>query len=400
MSEDNIVKSDGYRQFNLSRDKVLDSWNSDYMKNIRLKMLAGDPLVNCVKCVDAESKGLTSMRTTMDKEMWIESTNTDGSVDHKPSSLELHFGNTCNLHCKMCSQQFSHMIGKELLKMGQQDPDFLRWVKRESGVVNNWTGELDIKYDWYKNTKIKKSIFEHVSNDVDNLVVIGGEPTIIPEFYELLEYCHSKNTLNGKSLVITTNMTNTNKNLSTWLGSLKNVMIHASIDGLNERNKYIRYPCDWDSVLKSLQFYKSIISQHSSAHLSFAPAIQLLNIDQLAELCEFFIDNFVTERCSIAWVSQVRYPVICDYSILPIDYRHKVAEILESKIETITHQHTCNKILSHANDLRNEIYTDEQKISYQKMFIRYNDQQDKFRKTQSWRSLLPDLEHSLTKSTK
>ena len=195
-------------------------------------------------------------------------------------------------------------------------------------------------------------------------------------------------------------MTNTNKNLSTWLGSVKDVMIHASIDGLNERNKYIRYPCDWDSVLKSLQFYKSIISQHRSAHLSFAPAIQLLNIDQLAELCEFFIDNFVTERCCIAWVSQVRYPVICDYSILPIDYRHKVAEILESKIETITHQHTCNKILSHANDLRNEIYTDEQKISYQKMFIRYNDQQDKFRKTQSWRSLLPDLEHSLTKSTK
>ena len=400
MSEDNIVKSDGYRQFNLSRDKVLDSWNSDYMKNIRLKMLAGDPLVNCVKCVDAESKGLTSMRTTMDKEMWIESTNTDGSVDHKPSSLELHFGNTCNLHCKMCSQQFSHMIGKELLKMGQQDPDFLRWVKRESGVVNNWTGELDIKYDWYKNTKIKKSIFEHVSNDVDNLVVIGGEPTIIPEFYELLEYCHSKNTLNGKSLVITTNMTNTNKNLSTWLGSVKDVMIHASIDGLNERNKYIRYPCDWDSVLKSLQFYKSIISQHRSAHLSFAPAIQLLNIDQLPALCEFFIDNFVTERCGIAWVSQVRYPVICDYSILPIDYRHKVADILESKIGTITHQHTNNKILSHANDLRNEIYTDEQKISYQKMFIRYNDQQDKFRNTQSWRSLLPDLEHSLTKSTK
>ena len=81
---------------------------------------------------------------------------TNGTLDYNPTDLELHFGNTCNLHCKMCSQQFSHMIGKELLKMGQQDPDFLKWVKKESGVLNNWTGELDIQYDWYKNKKIKQ----------------------------------------------------------------------------------------------------------------------------------------------------------------------------------------------------------------------------------------------------
>ena len=80
------------------------------------------------------------MRTTDDKERWLKSTNPDGSVGHQPKDLELHFGNTCNLHCKMCSQQFSHMIGKELLKMGKQDPDFLQWVKKESGVLNNWTG--------------------------------------------------------------------------------------------------------------------------------------------------------------------------------------------------------------------------------------------------------------------
>lgn len=400
MSEDNIVKSDGYRQYNMSRDEVLDSWNSDYMKNIRLKMLAGETLVNCTKCVDAESKGLTSMRTTENKEMWISSTNADGSVDHKPSSLELHFGNTCNLHCKMCSQQFSHMIGKELLKMGQQDPDFLQWVKKESGVVNNWTGELDVAYDWYKNAKIKKSIFEHVSKDVDNLVVIGGEPTIIPEFYELLEHCHSHNTLKDKSLIITTNMTNTNKNLSTWLGSVKDFMIHASIDGIGDRNRYIRYPCNWDSVLKSLQFYKGIISKHDRANFSFAPAIQLLNIDQLPELCDFFISNFVTKQCQIAWISQVRYPIICDYAIMPTTHRHRIADEIESKAREISHEHTANNILSHAKDLRTESYNDEQKSTYQKMFIRYNDQQDKFRNTQTWRSLMPDLAEALTNPLK
>lgn len=395
MSEDNITKDDNFKQFNMARDKVLDSWNSNYMKNIRLKMIAGEYVPNCEKCVVAESQGLESMRTVDNKEKFIQSTNADGSVDYNPVALELHFGNTCNLHCKMCSQQFSHMIGKELLKMGQQDPDFLTWVKKESGVLNNWTGELDIAYDWYKNPKIKNSIFDHVSSNVEQLVVIGGEPTIIKEFYELLEYCHNRNTLQNKSLTITTNMTNTNKNLSTWLGSVKKYKIHASIDGLTDRNHYIRYPCSWNSILKSIEFYKSAFKKYNNGAFSFAPAIQLLNIDQLVDLCKFFIDNFTTDACSIAWVSQVRYPIICDYAILPNAYKSQVADKIEKDVQSINNSQVVKHLLGHAKDLRTETYTNEQKKVYQKMFAEYNDKQDQFRKCKTWRELLPNLTKSL-----
>lgn len=395
MSEDNITKDDNFKQFNMARDKVLDSWNSNYMKNIRLKMIAGEYVPNCEKCVVAESQGLESMRTVDNKEKFIQSTNADGSVDYNPVALELHFGNTCNLHCKMCSQQFSHMIGKELLKMGQQDPDFLTWVKKESGVLNNWTGELDIAYDWYKNTKIKNSIFDHVSSNVEQLVVIGGEPTIIKEFYELLEYCHNRNTLQNKTLTITTNMTNTNKNLSTWLGSVKKYKIHASIDGLTDRNHYIRYPCSWNSILKSIEFYKSAFKKYNNGAFSFAPAIQLLNIDQLVDLCKFFIDNFTTDACSIAWVSQVRYPIICDYAILPNAYKSQIADKIEKDVQSINNSQVVKHLLGHAKDLRTETYTNEQKKVYQKMFAEYNDKQDQFRKCKTWRELLPNLTKSL-----
>jgi hypothetical protein len=246
--------------------------------------------------------------------------------------------------------------------------------------------------------KIKKSIFEHVSKHVTAFNVIGGEPTVIKEFFELLEYCHSNNTLRDKNLTITTNMTNTNKNLSTWLGSVKSFMLHASIDGLGERNKYIRFPCDWNSVLKSMDFYKETIKKYNNGHFSFAPAIQLLNIDQLSDLCKFFIENFASNRCSIAWVSQVRYPIICDYAILPTDYKLKLAERLEHSTKLIQHSSTVKHLLGHASDLRTESFTEAEKITYQRMFIRYNDQQDKFRKRSTWRALLPELETALTKS--
>ena len=400
MSEDNITKENQYDHYNMTRDEILDSWNSEYMKNIRLKMIAGEEVTNCQKCVAAESQGLTSMRTVDNKEQFIRATNKDGSVDRDPNALELHFGNTCNLQCKMCSQQFSHMIGKELLKMGEQDPEFLIWIKKESGVLNNWTGELDIAYDWYKNEKIKKSIFEHVSKKVEQLVVIGGEPTIIKEFYELLEYCSGQNTLRDKTLTITTNMTNTSKNLSTWLGAVQHFTVHASIDGLDARNRYIRYPCDWNSVLKAMAFYKETIKKHNNGRFSFAPAIQLLNIDQLPELCEFFLENFINRDCGIAWVSQVRYPIVCDYAILPTEHRLKIADRLETATKTMDHADTVKNILSHATDLRAEPFSPDTQKMYQKMFVRYNDQQDKFRNGTTWRTLLPDLEEALTKSLK
>lgn len=400
MNQDNITKEDGYRQFNLARDEVFDCWNSNYIKNLRKKMIAGETIPSCKRCLDVEAQGLHSMRSEQDKDFFIKNTRPDGTFEIKPKILELHFGNTCNLHCKMCSQMFSHSIGKELLKMGEHDPDFLKWVKKESGVVNNWTGELDVTYDWYKNDKIKKSIFENVSKHVEDLTVIGGEPTIIKEFYELLDYCNSNNTLKDKTLLITTNMTNTNKNLSTWLGVVKKFAIHASIDGLDDRNQYIRYPANWSSIIKSIDFYKTAIKQNKNGSFSFCPAIQLLNIDQIDELSTFFMNHFVSRGCAIEWVSIVRYPIICDYDILPTRYKTKISEKLTRSAELTPHARTKRALLSHANDLMVEKYTEEQKNTYQKMFIKYNDFQDKFRARKTWRQLIPDLEAALTNPDK
>ena len=124
-----------------------------------------------------------------------------------------------------------------------------------------------------------------------------------------------------------------------------------------------------------------------------------MNIDQLPELCEFFIDNFISPQCSIAWISQVRYPIICDYAILPTEYKLKIADKLEMSAKKINHKETIKNLLAHANDLRKETFTEQQKNIYQSMFIKYNDQQDQFRKKTTWRELLPALEKSLIDET-
>ena len=395
MNPDNITKDDGYHHFNMNRDKITDSWNSEYLKDMRLKLINGEKHKNCQRCYLQEELGHISMRDEKGMAELIKNTNTDGSYDVKPHHLELHFGNLCNLSCKMCSQNFSTTIGKELLKMGEQDPDFLTWVKKESGAVNNWTGQLDMVYDWFKNTKIKNEVFEHVSKNVTSLNVIGGEPTVIKEFFELLDYCYRNKTLGDKKVMIHSNMTNINPKLTKWLGDIKSWQIAASVDGVNERNRYIRYPSDWNTIVKNIKFYIEVKDKFKNGNINFGPAIQLLNIDQLVDLISFF-EEISNGDAYIGFFSHVKYPIICDYDIAPTDWKHKVSEKLEKEIGKVRYDENVAGIRTHINGLRNETFSEEQKKTYQKMFVRYNDTQDRLRtNTQTWRELLPDLEDAI-----
>ena len=132
-----------------------------------------------------------------------------------------------------------------------------------------------------------------------------------------------------------------------------------------------------------------------NGYINFGPAIQLLNIDQLVDLCIFF-EQISPDSNSIGFYSHVKYPIICDYDIAPTDYKLKVAEHLESLLKQITNERYYKDILTHINGLRQETFTEERKKQYQKMFVKYNDIQDKFRSnTKTWRELLPALEKSI-----
>ena len=135
---ENATDKKGNR-IHMNNDSLQKTWNSDYMKEARLKMKNGEVLKACTKCVDQEARGYKSMREENNKEEYIKNLNDDGSMDTMPHSMELHFGNVCNLKCKMCGQDYSNQIGKEILQIGKKDKDFLDWVYKQSGNVNNWT---------------------------------------------------------------------------------------------------------------------------------------------------------------------------------------------------------------------------------------------------------------------
>jgi len=395
----NITDKNNNR-LHINNNSLEKAWNSDDVKQTRLKMINGEDISACVKCVDQESRGYKSMRETQDMEKNFALTKDDGTVDIMPTTMELHFGNLCNLKCKMCGQQYSNQIGKELLEIGKNDKDFLNWVYKESGNVNIWTNNLSVEYKWFQNTKIKNKLFEYISQNINSLVVIGGEPTVIPEFWELFEYLEQKDTLKNLSVTLTTNLTNVNPKLTKWLPKLKQWTVWASVDGLGERTEYIRYPSNFKKVCENLEFYKNLLGTNGDITLS--PAIQLLNIDQLDDIIKWwleFSDNKLGKQFNISWLAQVHYPTICNYDILPKEYKDKIADELEKSSEQFKNFSSITQYYNNQiTNLRYNNMSDEKKIHFQKSFIRYNDRQDQFRKGKTWRELLPDLEQALTDS--
>ena len=130
--------------------------------------------------------------------------------------------------------------------------------------------------------------------------------------------------------------------------------------------------------------------------ISYGPAIQLLNIDQIVDLCEFFEETSPGNNGIGGYYSHVKYPVICDYDIAPPEYKLKVADKLERQIKDLNTPSYINEISTHIDALRREVFTEDQRNTYLNMFIRFNDAQDKFRKnTKTWRELLPDLESAI-----
>lgn len=385
-----IPTDNGYNLFDANKHTIDDYWNSNRMKEIRRKMIAGEKIRDCERCYRQEEQGVQSLRSTDGMEDFITNTQPDGTFERQATTMQVQMGNICNLKCKMCSQMYSHMHGMETRDIGKQDPEWLHWVREQGANVNNWTNELGIKQEWYKNKEIKSKIFKHISENIKSLNVIGGEPTLIPEFYEMFDYCDKQGTLGDKKVTIVTNLTNTNPKLTTWLPKLKSWTIWASVDGVGERTEYIRYPSNWNKVLESLEFYRNLQGQNGNITLS--PAVQLLNIDQLDDIIKWWLDwcgGELNDRYGFTWLATVWYPLICNPSIAPREWRLNVAD----KLSRYKFDKNYENIIE---ELRRDQHTPKRFKELQKSFVKYNDKQDQFRKVpKTWRQLLPDLEKAI-----
>jgi glutamate-1-semialdehyde 2,1-aminomutase len=122
------VMTDGGAPMSVYHHSLEQAWNSDYMRNVRRAMLAGEAVPDCQGCYNNEAGSGQSYRTTVAASMMDQSIEqvraktvaNDYRVDTEPSFFKLELGSLCNLECRMCGSLTSTQI--------ERDPVHSRWA--------------------------------------------------------------------------------------------------------------------------------------------------------------------------------------------------------------------------------------------------------------------------------
>lgn len=289
-----ILKTEEGKPNNLNVSDFLSSWNSTYMKNVRKQMLSGEKPPSCLKCFKEEASGNRSKRN-WETEYWsnrldvsglLEETSEDGSVPPKLYYIDLRFGTKCQLACIMCSPHDSSSWIKEWQEIhpkvkNKSLKETMQWENK--GSYNNSS------YNWHKKNRVFWDQFHDQIPHMQQLYFAGGESLIIEEHYEILENCIDKDHAKNLELRYNSNGVEWRKDLFELWSKFKSVRFHYSVDSIEEKNEYIRYPSKWDRTNEVFHILDNETS--NNVEVTLACSIQALNVYYLPDFIKWKLEQ-------------------------------------------------------------------------------------------------------------
>lgn len=269
VSSDKVTKDDG-SLYNLGVDKLEDIYNSNFYKKLRRDMLDGNHIKGCETCYSNEKYGRESRRL-INNTTFAEQEFTDTNSELKIQYLDIRLGNQCNLKCRMCSPMNSSLVEEEF--KNNPDPILDRFYLKS---------EISVE-DWFESEQFDANINPHLNNMV-TLYMTGGEPTLIKKNYDIMQRLIDVGQHENVTLIINTNMTNTNPKFYALLKQFKKVIIQMSIDAIDDLATYIRYPTEFKVVDRTI---KDLLALGDNIVLRAGPVIQTLNLNKLVDLFEY-----------------------------------------------------------------------------------------------------------------
>jgi hypothetical protein len=283
-----LVKNQDGKPANFNRDLPVDALNNGYMRDVRLTMIEGKIPDSCAKCFEEEANGVISKRlwetyhwtnNKLDIAQLIRDTATDGTIPPKIRYLDLRLGHTCNLKCVMCTPH-----------------DSSRWVEDYDTLMDTLESPLirsQISWDresfnnnWYKNEGFWNQVYEQIPN-IRELYFAGGEPLMIKEHKRFLLEIIKRGYNEQISLRYNTNgIFVTDEMINIW-SKFKKVKVAFSIDAVGEKNWYIRYPTNWDDVVRNL---RKLDATPDNIEIGIQAAVQIFNIKHLPEFARWKLD--------------------------------------------------------------------------------------------------------------
>ncbi len=210
--------------------------NNDVLNSVKNNLLANVAPKECNYCFDLESTGVKSYRDIVADKNPLRITN-------GLAVIEINLENTCNLRCAMCGSRYSS-----------------RWESKNIEVVNS-TKILE-------NVEHTIDLIKQNKNTLQRIIISGGEPSIIPNFYKLIQHIKESLPTNAWIYINTNGMFNERLG-ERFLDTIKelskthNVLIYWSCDGKGSVGEFLRDGLDYQKFKENL---KTLVEETSASH--------------------------------------------------------------------------------------------------------------------------------------
>jgi sulfatase maturation enzyme AslB (radical SAM superfamily) len=285
-----LIKNNDGSHANFGKVTPMEAWNSDFMKNVRTTMLAGNIPASCTGCFKEESQGIVSKRIWetgtwykdegIDVKELIQQTQEDGTVPERLQYLDLRLGHTCNIKCVMCSPHDSSKWVADWKKLVPQLKDEsvkkqLTWDKKE---FNN---------KWHEKESFWKELYAQIPN-LKQVYFAGGEPLMIKEHKLFIEEIIRKGYQDNVLLRYNSNGILVDEELIELWSKFRKVKFAVSVDASFERDDYIRFPTKFAEVERTLHM---LDNTPDNIHVSMATAVQIFNIKHIPDFIKWKVNS-------------------------------------------------------------------------------------------------------------
>ena len=229
-----------------------EHWNSEHMKSVRLRMMAGEELSECEVC---DHKLLN---TNVYRSYWNQlfkdrvdeayaTTDEKGATTMQTISFDYRFNNLCNFKCRMCGDMLSSSWEAESRKHN-------RWSKESQPWMASPLREQIIKF---QDTQVVQEFVDAVeTKTIKEIYWCGGEPLMWDMHWKAMQRIIELGFAKEVYVRYNTNLSRTSfKGIKLFdlLPEFQDWQICSSLDGTGEVGEYIRDGLKYEQWLRNFK---------------------------------------------------------------------------------------------------------------------------------------------------
>ena len=229
-----------------------EHWNSDHMRSVRQRMMAGEELSECQVC-DHKLLNTNVYRSYFNQlfkhkvDEAFATTDDTGATTMQTISFDYRFNNLCNFKCRMCGDMLSSSWEAESRK-------HKTWKKENSPWMASPLREQIIKF---QDTQVVQEFVEAVeTKKIKEIYWCGGEPLMWDMHWKAMQRIIELGFAKEVYVRYNTNLSRTSfKGIKLFdlLPQFQDWQICSSLDGTGEVGEYIRDGLNYEQWLRNFK---------------------------------------------------------------------------------------------------------------------------------------------------